>query len=252
VVALLLAALAASPAASASAPAGPAFVAVVDPGHGGDKDGALGPGGVREKDLALAVARRVAEKLRAQGAAVLLTRESDRAVELTDRAALANAAEADLFVSIHLNSMATARGRAHTRGIETYFLSADATDAAANAVAARENADRGPGARAPDDAVAGILADLSSVESLAESSRLAYAIHERLVARTGAENHGVKQAPFHVLAGARMAAVLVEIGFISHKEESRLLATPAYQERVATAIADGVAAFRADGRRAAR
>jgi N-acetylmuramoyl-L-alanine amidase len=251
VVALLLAALSSVPAHPPPAPE-PSFVAVVDPGHGGDKDGAIGPGGMREKDLALAIARRVVGRLRAQGGRVILTRERDEPVDLSARAALANAAEADLFVSIHLNSMATAKGRARTRGVETYFLSADATDASANAVAARENADRAPAEIARDDAVAGILADLGSVESLAESSRLAYAIHERLVSRTGAENHGVKQAPFHVLAGARMAAVLVEVGFVSHRDEARLLATPAYQERIAAAIADGVAAYRAGDRRAAR
>jgi N-acetylmuramoyl-L-alanine amidase len=245
--------LAALLAAAAAAPAEPALVAVVDPGHGGDKDGALGPGGVREKDLSLAIARRVAARLREAGVRVLLTRERDEGLELSARAALANAAEADLFVSVHLNSMATADGRARTRGIETYFLSADATDAGAIAVAARENADRAPAEVFPsDDAVAGILADLSSVEALAESSRLAHAVHERLVARTGAEDHGVKQAPFHVLAGARMPAVLVEVGFISHRDEARLLADPAYQDRIAAAIADGVAAFRAGAARAAR
>jgi N-acetylmuramoyl-L-alanine amidase len=239
-------------AAPAARPVEPAFVAVVDAGHGGDKDGALGPGGLREKDLALAIAVRVAERLREAGGQVLLTRERDEPVELPARAALANAAEADLFVSIHLNSMATAAGRRRARGVETYFLSADATDARATAVAARENADRGAEVPFADDAVAGILADLSSVESLAESSRLAYTVHERLVARTGAENLGVKQAPFHVLSGARMPAVLVEVGFISHEQEARLLATPAYQEKIAGAIADGVAAFRAGARRAAR
>ena len=250
-VALLLAALSAVP-VSSPPPLDPAFVAVVDPGHGGDKDGAIGPGGVREKDLALGIARRLAQRLRAQGGKVILTRERDESVELSARSALANAAEADLFISIHLNSMATRKGRSRTRGIETYFLSADASDATATAVAARENADRAPAEIAHDDAVAGILADLGSVESLAESSRLAYAIHERLTSRTGAENHGVKQAPFHVLAGARMAAVLVEVGFVSHPEESRLLARAAYQERIAAAIAEGVAGFRAGGRRAAR
>jgi N-acetylmuramoyl-L-alanine amidase len=253
VIALLASALllAAPPPARAEPP--PAlFVAVVDPGHGGDQDGAVGPGGVREKDLALAIARRVADRLRAQGGAVLLTREGDERRELSARAALANAAEADLFLSIHLNSMASAEGRARARGVETYFLSADATDPAATAVAARENADRAPGEELAADPVAGILSDLSSVEALAGSSRLAHAVHERLVARTGAPNLGVKQAPFHVLAGARMPAVLIEVGFVSHRDESRLLAAPAYQDVVAAAIADAVAAYRAADPQAAR
>jgi N-acetylmuramoyl-L-alanine amidase len=253
VLAPLLAGLLALAPPAAVLPAEPALVVVVDPGHGGDKDGALGPDGLREKDLSLAIARRVAARLREAGARVLLTRERDEGVDLSARAALANAAEADLFVSVHLNSMATAVGRARTRGIETYFLSADATDATAFAVAARENADRAPAEVFPaDDAVAGILADLTSVEALAESSRLAHAVHERLVRQTGAEDHGVKQAPFHVLAGARMPAVLIEVGFISHKEEARRLADPAYQDRIATAVADGIAAFRAGAARATR
>ncbi|HTP26520.1 MAG TPA: N-acetylmuramoyl-L-alanine amidase, partial [Anaeromyxobacteraceae bacterium] len=144
------------------------------------------------------------------------------------------------------------RARAH--GIETYFLSADASDASATAVAARENADRlvGEPELDPGDPVSGILRDLADTDALSESSRLAYAIHERLVTRLGAENRGVKQAPFYVLAGARMPAVLLEVGFISHPGESRSLVTPAYQERVAQAIAEGVAWWRAATKQASR
>jgi N-acetylmuramoyl-L-alanine amidase len=223
----------------------PAFVAVVDAGHGGEKDGAVGPGGIREKDVALQIARKLATRLRAQGGKVLLTRTHDIAVPLPSRAALANAARADLFVSIHLNAMPGPR-RARAHGVETYFLSADATDASATAVAARENADRLAGETEPSagDPVSGILQDLADTDALAESSRLAYAIHERLVSRLGAENRGVKQAPFYVLAGARMPAVLLEVGFVSHDAESRRLATASYQDRAARAIAEGVLAWR--------
>ncbi len=223
----------------------PAFVAVVDPGHGGEKQGAVGPGGEQEKSLALQIARRVAARLRRQGGRVVLTRTGDEAVPLARRAALANAERADLFVSVHLNAM-PGDARAHARGVETYFLSADASDASATAVAARENADRLAGEPAidPADPVSGILQDLADTDALAESSRLAYAIHERLVSRLRAEDRGVKQAPFYVLAGARMPAVLLEVGFVSHAAESRSLAAPAYQELVAQAVADGVAAWR--------
>jgi N-acetylmuramoyl-L-alanine amidase len=243
--------LAAAPAPTLHVP--PAYVAVVDPGHGGEHDGAIGPTGLKEKDLALDIAQRVAALLREQGALVLLTREGDESLELPARAALANQAEADVFISIHLNSMATHAGRRVSHGVETYFLSADASDASAKAVAARENADRLAGT-APDPAnpVAGILDDLWMVEALAESSRLAHALHVRLVAATGAENRGVKQAPFLVLAGARMPAVLVEVGFVSHEGESQRLADPAYQQRVAAGIAEGVASFRAGMARASR
>ena len=232
-------------AASASLPAEPAWVAVVDPGHGGEKDGALGPGGVREKDLTLQIARRVAARLRRQGARVVLTRSADRAVGLAERAARANAEGADLFLSIHLNSL-PGPARARARGVETYFLSADASDASATAVAARENADRlaGEPELDPRDPVSGILQDLADTDALSRSSQLAYAVHERLVKRLRSEDRGVKQAPFYVLAGARMPAVLIEVGFVSNATEARKLSTPAYQDEVAEAIAEGVRAWR--------
>jgi N-acetylmuramoyl-L-alanine amidase len=232
-------------AAPAPRPAVPAFVAVVDPGHGGDKEGAVGPGGEVEKVLSLQIARRVAVALRRQGGEVVLTRTRDVAVPLAQRAAVANTLRADLFVSIHLNAMPGAAA-GHARGVETYFLSADATDASATAVAARENADRLAGEPEPlrDDPVSGILEDLADTAALQSSSRLAYAIHEKLVGRLRAEDRGVKQAPFYVLAGARMPAVLVEVGFISNGLEARQLASPARQELAAQAIADGIAAWR--------
>ncbi|MFL5264741.1 MAG: N-acetylmuramoyl-L-alanine amidase, partial [Anaeromyxobacteraceae bacterium] len=126
---------------SARASAEPAFVAVIDPGHGGEKEGAIGPTGLREKELTLQIARRVAARLRKAGAKAVLTRSGDLAVALAQRAGLANAIRADLFVSIHLNAM-PGPNRARARGVETYFLSADASDSSATAVAARENADR--------------------------------------------------------------------------------------------------------------
>ncbi len=231
----------------------PAFVVVLDPGHGGDKEGAIGPGGVREKEVALQIARRVGARLKKQGGRVVLTRTGDVSVPLALRAALANAERADLFVSIHLNAM-PGTARAHAHGVETYFLSADASDASATAVAARENADRlaGEAEIDPSDPVSGILQDLADTDALAESSRLAYAVHELLVRRLGAEDRGVKQALFYVLAGARMPAVLLEVGFVSHAAESRKLASAAYQEQVAQAVADGVAAWRAATKHARR
>lgn len=240
-------------AAPAPRPAAPAFVAVVDAGHGGDKEGAIGPGGEIEKVLSLQIARRVAAALERQGGEVVLTRTRDVAVPLAQRAALANALRADLFVSIHLNAMPGAAA-GHARGVETYFLSADATDAHARSVAARENADRIAGEPEPDpnDPVAAILDDLEDAASLAGSSRLAYAVHESLVASLGAEDRGVKQAPFYVLAGARMPAVLLEVGFISHEAEAAKLQTREYQEQIASAVAEGVRAFRGQARRASR
>lgn len=250
----MLAALSAALLALSVSARAPAFVAVVDPGHGGEQEGALSPAGQKEKDLALEIARKVAARVKKLGGRVILTRTGDIEVPLANRAAIANAMRADLFISVHLNSMPTAEARRTSAGIETYFLSPDATDARARAVAARENADKLAGEPEidPADPVSAILSDLRDQASLEGSSRLAYAVHEKLVLALGAEDRGVKQAPFYVLAGARMPAVLLEVGFISHGDESARLGDPAYQERIATAVADGVRAFRAEARRASR
>jgi N-acetylmuramoyl-L-alanine amidase len=249
----MLAALAAAVLALGAARA-PAFVVVLDPGHGGEQEGAISPAGEKEKDLALDIARRIAARLKRQGVKVVLTRTGDIEVPLANRAAIATAIRADLFLSVHLNSMPTAEQRRTHAGVETYFLSADASDTHATAVAARENADRLAGEPEidPADPVAAILSDLEDQDALAGSSRLAYAVHDRLVSALGAEDRGVKQAPFYVLAGARMPAVLLEVGFISHEAEAALLRTAAYQERIAAAVAEGVAAFRREARRASR
>jgi len=243
--------LAAALALALSAGKGPAFTAVLDPGHGGELTGAVSPQGDLEKDLTLQIARRVKKRLEALGGRVVLTRAADSRVPLANRAAVANALDADLFVSIHLNSMPTEASRRASSGVETYFLSADASDAGAEASAARENADRlaGEPAPDPDDPVALILDDLESAAALAGSSRLAYALHEKLVAGLQAENRGVKQAPFYVLAGARMPAVLLEVGFISHAAEAAKLRSAAHQEKIAAAVAEGVATWRAAERR---
>jgi len=243
--------LAAALALSLSAGKGPAFTAVIDPGHGGELAGAVSPQGDLEKDLTLQIARRVKRRLEGLGGRVVLTRTADTRVPLANRAAVANALAADLFVSIHLNSMPTEASRRTSSGVETYFLSADASDAGAEAAAARENADRLAGEPAPDpnDPVALILDDLESTATLSGSSRLAYALHDKLVAALQAENRGVKQAPFYVLAGARMPAVLLEVGFISNEAEAAKLRSAAHQDRIAAAVADGVAAWRAAEKR---
>ncbi len=240
---LLVAALVVTtaPRASPATVAPPAFVVVIDPGHGGEKEGAISVEGRPEKDITLQIARQLRKRLEKQGARVVLTRSADETVDLPRRAAIANAEEADLFVSLHLNASPSGPG-SKARGIETYFLSADATDASASAVAARENADRHR--PDPSDTVAGILEDLEDQVNLAESSRLAQSIHGALVRGTRAPDRGVKQAPFHVLAGARMAAVLLEVGFATHPVEGKELARPGRQEAIASAVAAGIAAWR--------
>jgi N-acetylmuramoyl-L-alanine amidase len=221
------------------------FLVVIDPGHGGEHLGALGPAGNAEKNLTLRIARRVAERCRKElHARVVLTREHDEDVELQDRVELANRKRASLFLSIHLNSVANRAARHTVRGVETYFLSADPSDASAEALAERENLDQPVQHRSHRGEVDLILNDLSLNAAQADSSRLAYAVHERVVAATGDVDRGVHQAPFFVLTGARMPAVLLEVGFISNPDQERQLLASAYEDEVAEAIVQGIHDFR--------
>lgn len=239
----LLVAVALPPIAVAEARVAPLRI-VLDPGHGGEKHGAVGPGAVREKDVALAISLAVEAELQRRGHEVILTRWTDLALGLAARVDVANEKAADLFVSIHANSMPTREARARAHGVETYFLSADASDEAAAALAHAENADDGvAGGDVAGDALGKILADLARSEAHAHSSRLAYAIHQALVVGTGARDRGVRQAPFVVLEGARMPAVLLEVGYISHPGEAKRLVDPEYQSRIAGAIASGIGSF---------
>jgi N-acetylmuramoyl-L-alanine amidase len=219
------------------------FLIAIDAGHGGAHEGAVGPAGSLEKDLSLQIAKLVAQLCQSQlGAKVALTREGDEDVELSERVAFANKKKASLFVSIHLNSMPTEGSRQRAHGVETYFLSADPSDASAEAQAERENLDslqspHSPGRRHD---VETILNDLELTAAQADSSRLAEAIHERVVLASQATDRGIHQAPFFVLTGARMPGVLLELGFISNPEEEQKLRTPAYQRVLAQAVVDGI------------
>jgi N-acetylmuramoyl-L-alanine amidase len=221
---------------------------VLDPGHGGAQEGALGPGGLFEKSLALDLAQRLKAELERGGAEVQLTREQDVLLPLAERVAFSNHARPDLFVSLHANSMPTRKLRARVEGIETFFLSASASGEDALRTASQENAGAATagGAPAQRDTLAFILADLQRGEAHADSARLAYAVHRRLVGTTGAVDLGVQQAPFYVLMGVEAPAVLVEVGFISHPDEGRRLADPGYRARLVAALADGVRAFLAE------
>ena len=183
---------------------------VVDPGHGGTETGAIGSGGLQEKDATLQIARRLAAALpRLLSCRAVLTRDSDSLISLDDRTSVANHEKADLFLSIHANS-SRATG---AQGSETYYLSLEASDKLAQEVAAAENQRGRPprGARdARNPALDFILWDLAQSAHLKESSELAEAIQKELNAVSGHANRGIKQAPFRVLVGATMPAVLVE------------------------------------------
>ena len=225
-------------------PAAPALTIVVDPGHGGTETGAVGPGGLQEKDVTLQIARRVAAAIpRVVASRVVLTRDTDSAISLDDRTSLANHEKAGLFLSLHANS-SRATG-AH--GSETYYLSLESSDRLASEAARRENQPVPGSTPLPGSATNPdldfILWDLAQSAHLNESSRLAEAIQRELNVVSKTENRGIKQAPFRVLAGATMPAVLVEVGFISHPDEEKQLRSATFQENVASAIATAVGEF---------
>jgi N-acetylmuramoyl-L-alanine amidase len=216
---------------------------VIDPGHGGEDTGAIGPNGIREKDITLGVAKELKKELTEKtGARVFLTRTDDTYIPLEERAAFANSVMADVFISIHVN----AAQREGATGVETFFLSLDASDDEAREVAAFENNVirlEGMGEADNTDDLKAILWDLAQTEAHHESAKLAESIHLALSGITEGEDRGVKQAPFMVLFGATMPSVLVEIGFISNPTEEKRLSTEKTQRDIAGAISDGVVAF---------
>ena len=227
------------PAAAAAQPRR-ALVVVLDAGHGGayPHDGAHGRGSLVEKDVALSVALRTKEAMEEAGVTVVLTREADADLPLPRRAQVANEAGADLFLSIHCNSMPKLKDRLLTRGVETYFLSPDPTDSDARLLAEIENGGGSDAAPAKSaDAVGGILADLTLGQARKDSARLAEIVQRRMVRDARISGRGVRQAPFAVLAGTRMPSALVEIGFISHPLEGRLLGKERHQKAIARALA---------------
>ncbi|MEA2693322.1 MAG: N-acetylmuramoyl-L-alanine amidase [Acidobacteriota bacterium] len=251
--------------AAVTTPAGPAFPSpappasgihtiVIDPGHGGTETGAIGPGGVQEKGLTLLLAQALAGRLQQKlPVRVVLTRSEDANLPLDTRAAIANQNKADLFISIHLNSSLGAG--AH--GAETYFLSAQATDKRAASSASAENAENagkgGPpgadgapqGTEASQDDLRLILWDLAQTRHLSESQRLANLIQEEFNEALKLKDRGVKQAPFRVLMGAAMPAVLVEVGFLSNPEEEGKLQDADYRADLVEALVRAVTRYKA-------
>jgi N-acetylmuramoyl-L-alanine amidase len=249
-----LAALLAAPARGDEAPDGADRfdVVVLDAGHGGDDHGAEGPGGLREKDLVLDLARRVKARLEGGGVRVVLTRDGDVYVPLVERTAIANRAGGDLFVSIHANG-AEARS---ARGVETFFVALEASDEAAQKLAERENAAfREAAPAAPDDPLASILGDLAAADQMRESDEFARLAHKELASLWEAvPPRGVKQAPFVVLMGVQMPAGLIEVGFITNPAEERDLSAEAFRDRIADGLSRAVRGFAAryDARRGVR
>lgn len=223
----------------------PARVVVIDPGHGGRDPGKVGRDGLRESDITLTIAKRLAVLLEERGYEVHLTRTTDTYVSLPERPRLANEWKGDrpvaLFLSIHANSAPTSAAK----GFETFFLSDARTDDERR-VAEMENEaihfDDHPPAAA-DDGLDRILNTLRSDFLMRASHDLASAVQEELADFHPGPNRGVKRAGFYVLVGAIMPAVLIETAFMSNREESRLLGTQAFQRSIAGGIADSVDEF---------
>lgn len=211
---------------------------VIDPGHGGKDYGA--PGyykGSHEKYAVMDISKTLAKKIRSElGYEVILTRDNDNYLTLEQRTEIANSNRADLFISIHTN----AAKNKNAYGLETYFLNL-ATDEDSISVAARENA---TSTKNISD-LQTILNDLMRDAKINESSRLATHIQNSMISSlekkySYIKDRGVKQAPFYVLLGARMPAVLIEVSFISNPRECKRLSTEAYKNRLCDGILDGI------------
>lgn len=230
------------PPAKVSPPAGERIRTIVlDPGHGGHDPGAGGRGGLKEKNVVLDVAKRLRDLLTQDGFRVILTRYDDRFIPLNGRPGIANREGADLFISIHANS---SRSRAAS-GYEAYYLS-EATDDQARALESSENASLPEEVGQPISSRSeAILWDLLYTENRLESLELASFACRGLGGQgLPVKSRGVKSARFVVLKGARMPAVLVEVGFISNSYEEARMRRPEYRQQLAEGIRKGVLSFR--------
>jgi len=213
---------------------------VIDPGHGGKDPGATSPNGLQEKDVVLDVSRRLKNLIEKRlNKKVIMTRDRDVFIPLKERTQIANDNHADLFVSVHVNSSPLR----NTQGIEVYLLGR-ASDPAASATAARENAASDEGAF---DFQQMILNDLEREFTLNASLELAHFTHEaivkNLISKYPTPALGVKKAPFYVLAHTEMPAILAEISFLSNRTEEKRLRRADYRQAAAEALYNGVEAY---------
>lgn len=208
---------------------------VIDAGHGGKDPGGVSSGTLIEKPIALSISKKIGALLSAKGYTVLLTRDTDRFIQLKDRTAFATEHKADLFLSIHAN----ASGNSKANGIETYYLDVASTDKNSELIAARENANSGYSIQELESLLKGIIVESKSKDS----RRLAQHVQQELVNATGATDRGVKHARFVVLIGTTVPAILIETGFITNPSEGQKLTSETYQQKIASAVVRGVEKF---------
>jgi N-acetylmuramoyl-L-alanine amidase len=229
----------------------PGHVVTIDPGHGGVDPGNPGtyfPRGVREKEVTLQVGLLLREELRQRGVGVRMTRTTDTLIALVDRGGFCTAA-CDLFVSLHVNSLARRRGYTEIRGFETYFLAVARTEDAARVARMENEAVRFETGETDGPMTAGldfILKDLQLNEHLRESARAAELVQKRLRTVHTGEDRGVKQAGFMVLTTARRPAILVEMGYSTNPQDGRYLTSRRSQRTMAAAIADAIVDYLKD------
>jgi N-acetylmuramoyl-L-alanine amidase len=222
-------------------------VVTLDPGHGGPDPGNPGlffPRGLKEKDVTLQMGLLVREELLKRGVGVIMTRTADTLIKLSHRGRYCTD-RCDLFVSLHVNSLAARAGYRNVRGFETYFLAEALTEDEAR-VAQMENDAIRFEAQGEDDVGGGlgfILKDLQVNEHQRESARLAELVQSHVSEVHTGPNKGVKQAPYTVLATARRPAVLVEMGFSTNKEDAMMMTAPRQQRNLASSIADAIVSY---------
>jgi N-acetylmuramoyl-L-alanine amidase len=213
---------------------------VIDAGHGGHDSGTVGPGGIEEKQVVLDVALRLGKLLRQRlGADVIFTRDDDTFIPLETRTAIANKAQADLFLSIHANSSPDSSAR----GVETYYLNFT-TSPDALEVAARENAVSDESIHELSD----LVKKITLKDKIDESREFAVDVQKSLYTdleegNPGLRDRGIKKAPFVVLIGANMPSILAEISFLTNSDDARELQQPAYRQRIAESLYRGVSRY---------
>ena len=221
----------------------PVRTVVIDPGHGGRDPGAIGVGGLREKDVTLRLARNLGSALEARGFRVVFTRQDDRTIGLEERTAIAESVQGDVFVSVHAN----AARRRSVSGIETYYLNENHERHSLN-LAARENGIP----RAQVNALQHTLARLQMEEIMPHSQRLARLVQNRMVngfpRRKRPGDLGVKKGPFYVLFLSNMPSILIESGFLTNRDDAARLRDPGYVQDLSVQIAEGLVRYRDGGR----
>lgn len=241
-------AAAAPPAAPAPRPAAPQYkrliTVAIDAGHGGEDPGALGPAGSREKDITLALAKKLKQKIDAQeNMRAVLTRDGDYFVPLAQRVAKARAAQADLFMSIHADAFI----KPHARGSSVFALSeSGATSTAARWLAKKENdADLigGINIDVKDPSLKRTLIDLTQTSTINDSMKVGRAVLKEIGGINTLHKNHVEQAGFAVLKAPDIPSILVETAFISNPEEEKRLNDPDYQDKLVDAIVDGVKTY---------